>query len=136
VDFVRCKRILNVPKQETLRGLKKDILRVSRPDDWRKKLYLKNLRSLEIRLGFLQGIPQRPLQETLRVLSGRDLNGYSNGASSGFYIGYGGSASLSYAPITPTDGFVIIGMEVGLGANEKIIQVEAAKTTSYLFYKF
>jgi hypothetical protein len=43
---------------------------------------------------------------------------------------------LGYSQVSGNDGFIIMGLEVGMGEEEKVIQIEQAKTTAYLFYPF
>lgn len=58
------------------------------------------------------------------------------GVSSGAYLEAGASGYLGYSQVSGNDGFIIMGLEVGMGEEEKVIQIEQAKTTAYLFYPF
>jgi hypothetical protein len=58
------------------------------------------------------------------------------GVSSGAYLEAGASGYLGYSPVSGNDGFIIMGLEVGMGEEVKVLQIEAAETTSYLFYRF
>jgi hypothetical protein len=58
------------------------------------------------------------------------------GVSSGAYLEAGASGYLGYSQVSGNDGFIIMGLDVGIGEEEKVFQIEATETTVYLFNPF